>query len=88
MSVTARTHDTTVRIDKRTNSTLDRLARERGEAKKELIARAVERMRRDEMLEALNAGYAAMKADPDAWREEVEESALWESSSVADGLEE
>jgi predicted transcriptional regulator len=88
MRAGTRAHDTTIRIDERTSSTLSRLAKERGSAKKEIIAQAVERMRRDEMLEALNVGYAALKADSGAWREEVQESELWESTTLADGLSE
>jgi predicted transcriptional regulator len=85
MRAPARVDDTTVRIDKRTSAILDDLARTKGKAKKEIIARAIERMRREEILNAANAGYAAMKIDPAVWREELEERAVWESTT-ADGL--
>lgn len=64
---------------------LDRLARETGLVKKEIIARAVERMRRDRILEAANAGFAAMKSDAAAWSEELRERRRWEST-LFDGL--
>lgn len=81
----ARVIDTTVRIDKGTSATLDSLAKKKGQTKKDIIAQAVERMRREEILEAANVGYAAMKSDPVAWREELGERALWEST-ISDGL--
>lgn len=85
MGVPARVDDTTVRIDKKTSAILDELARMRGEAKKEIIRRAVEGMRREEILKAANAGYAVMKNDAVAWQEELEERAVWETTN-SDGL--
>nr|MDP9179957.1 ribbon-helix-helix protein, CopG family [Gemmatimonadota bacterium] len=61
MGAPARVDDTTVRIDKKTSAILDDLARKSGRAKKEIIRRAVERMRREEILDAANAGYAVLK---------------------------
>jgi len=80
-----RPDDTTVRIDRRTSSTLDRLARETGVAKKEIIARAVEQIRRERILEKANAGFAAMKNNPGEWSEELRERRRWEST-LSDGL--
>lgn len=85
MGKPARTDDTTVRIDRKTSAILDDLAKRKGTAKKELIARAIERMRREEILEAANVGYATMKSDPAVWRQELEERSLWEST-LSDGL--
>jgi len=61
---------TTVRIDDRTNTTLDRLAQETGLAKKDLIRAAVERLRRERILTSANAGFAALRGDSVAWSEE------------------
>jgi hypothetical protein len=85
MSATARKHDAMLRIDRRTNSILSNLARETGLAKKVIVARAVERMRRERLLDAMNAGYAALKASPDRWAEELEERQVWDNAA-ADGL--
>lgn len=85
MPATARVRDRTQRIDSRTDRVLSNLAKETGEAKKDLIASAVERMRREMLLDAMNAGYSKLKADPGAWAEELEERRLWEAAS-ADGL--
>jgi methionine synthase II (cobalamin-independent) len=83
--VKTRLNDTTVRIDRKTSAILESLARKKGQAKKEIIARAVERLRREEILDAANAGYATLKGDPGSWREELDERAPWEST-VSDGL--
>lgn len=85
MSAKARKHDTTVRIDKKTSAVLSHLAKETGKAKKEIIAQAIERARRERILEAANRGFAALKADPAAWAEELEEQRVWDSAG-ADGL--
>jgi predicted transcriptional regulator len=86
MATSARAHDKMLRIDRRTDSVLSKLAKETGRAKKDLIAHAVERMRRERLLDAMNAGFAALKRDPAAWAEELEERLGWESA-VADGVE-
>jgi len=66
---------------------LDRLRRLRevtGESTAELIDRAVELLERDRFLDAANESFAALQADPAAWRAEQAERDLWEVT-VADG---
>ena len=46
---------------------------------------AVEAYRRKVFLEGLNADFAALRADPEAWREEEEERAIW-AATLSDGL--
>jgi hypothetical protein len=45
----------------------------------------VEQLRRQRVLESANAGFAAIKRDSAAWREELKERGIWEST-VDDGL--
>ena len=80
-----RSADTTVRVDRSTSSAIARIAREAGVARKEIVALAVEQLRRQRVLESANAGFAAIKRDSAAWREELEDRGIWEST-VADGL--
>ena len=47
---------------------------------------AVEAYRRKVFLEGLNADFAALRGDPEAWQDEVEERVLWETT-LTDGLE-
>ncbi len=42
--------------------------------------------RRELLLEEANVAYAALRADPEAWREELDELATWEAT-LADGLD-
>ena len=81
-----RSADTTVRVDRATSSTIARIARETGVARKEIVALAVERLRRQRVLESANAGFAAIRKDSAAWSGELGERGIWEST-VADGLE-
>jgi predicted transcriptional regulator len=76
----------TVRIDQTTSKALDRLSKETGRPKLALVREAVERLRRDRLLEAANAGFAALRADTAAWREEEQERVLWDTT-LLDGLE-
>lgn len=75
-----------VRISDRTQDVLKVLATEAGEPMTEVVDRAVEAYRRRHILERTNAAYAAMRASPEAWREELEERAAWDGT-LADGLE-
>jgi hypothetical protein len=52
----------------------------------QVLDKAIDLLERQQMLEAVNAGYAALKADPEAWAQELTERALWETTS-ADGLD-
>lgn len=78
---------TTVRISQETREALRELAEQMGEPMHKVLARAVEAYRRQYILEISNAAYAALRADPEAWREEQQERQEWDST-LADGLEE
>jgi hypothetical protein len=85
MGTPSRSGDTTVRVDRSTSGVISRLSREIGLPRKEIIALAVERLRRHRVLASANAGFAAMKRDSAAWRDELEDRAGWETT-LADGL--
>jgi hypothetical protein len=46
---------------------------------------AIERCRRENFLEDVNASYAVLKANPRKWRDEIAERKLWENT-LGDGL--
>ena len=75
-----------VRVSDQTHSTLRELAEETGEPMQDLITEAVEAMRRRRILEMTNAAYAALRADPARWQEELDERDEWDAT-LADGLE-
>lgn len=51
-----------------------------------VVHKAVSAYRRKQILEQGNAAYAALRADPAAWAEEMEERQDWETT-LADGLD-
>ncbi len=77
---------TTMRIGEKTRAVVRELAHERGVAMHEIIDDAVELYRRQQILNATNKAYAALRADPDAWREYVAEFEEWDAT-LLDGLE-
>lgn len=77
---------TTVRIKEQTRQALRELAQETREPMQEVLAKAVEAYRRQWTLQQHNAVYAALRENPAAWAEELEERAAWEAT-LADGLE-
>ena len=83
---TRRRPEKMVRVSDQTHGTLRELAEETGEPMQDLIATAVEAMRRRRILEMTNAAYAAMRADPERWQEELDERSEWDAT-LTDGLE-
>jgi predicted transcriptional regulator len=76
----------TIRISKKTHQILRRLADEAGTSMTAIIEVAVEQYRRERYWEAFDAGYAALRADPEKWADYQEEIAAWDVT-LADGLE-
>jgi predicted transcriptional regulator len=76
----------TVRIDPDTHAKLKELADLTGEPMTSLLGKAVEAYRRQRFLEGLNADFAALRANPEAWAEELAERELWDAT-LSDGLE-
>ncbi len=75
-----------VRVDSGTRDTLARLAKEARQPMQYILAEAVEDYRRRRIMERTNAAYAALRADPEAWHEELEEREIWDRA-LMDGLE-
>lgn len=75
---------TTVRISEPTHQMLQELSEQMGMSMQGVLDRAIEDYRRKRLLEQANAGYAALRGDPQAWQEELAERAEWEST-LADG---
>jgi hypothetical protein len=76
----------TVKIDSHTYTTLKEVAAESGEPMIAVLAKAVEAYRRRVLLETLNADFADLRADPAAWKAELEERQAWDVT-LADDLE-
>jgi len=77
----------TVRLREPTRAVLRRMADESGEAMSVVLEKAIEAYRRQRFLEQVNAAYAALRADPEAWRVELEERRSWDAT-LMDGIDE
>ena len=77
---------TTVRVSELTHRTFRELSEELGESMQRILDQAVEDYRRKRLLERANADYAALRGNPEAWKEELTERAEWEAT-VSDGLD-
>jgi hypothetical protein len=77
---------TTIRIRTETRATLRELERATGQGTQELLARAVDQLRRTLVLEETNAAYAALRADAAEWSEVERERDAWEAT-LRDGLD-
>lgn len=79
-------HGTTMmRVPLQAHATLQRLAEEEATTMQDVLLRAVEAYRREKIFQAADAAYAALRADPQAWREEQEERVAWDAM-LMDGL--
>ena len=76
----------TVRVTAETRQTLQRLATESSETMQSVLAKAVEAYKRQLLLQHTNEAYAALRAQPDEWAEELEERREWEAT-LGDDLE-
>lgn len=75
----------TIRISGETKSVLSGMALERGITQGAVVSVALERLRRQEVLDAANEAYAAIRKDPEASRKFDEEVAAWDVT-LGDGL--
>jgi hypothetical protein len=76
----------TVRIDPEAHAALSEIARAKHLSLTDALSQAVEAYRREVFLQAMAAGFAALRDDPKAWAEEEAERSVWETTN-ADGLE-
>jgi hypothetical protein len=65
---------------------LKELAEQTGQTTEIVLDRALVAYRRKLFLERLNAGYAELRSDPEAWAEHLAERTLWDST-LMDGLD-
>jgi hypothetical protein len=77
----------TVRIDEETRAMLRELAEKENDSMQAILRKALEAYRRERFLDAVNVAYAALRADPKAWAEELKERKVWDVT-LLDGLEE
>jgi hypothetical protein len=76
----------TVPISETGHRVLQELAEQTGQTMMEVLDKALDAYRRKVFFEGLRADYAALKADPEAWADELAEWKLWEAT-LMDGLD-
>jgi predicted transcriptional regulator len=76
----------TVRISEASHQILRELAEQTGQTMTDVLDKALDAYRRKVFFEQLNAGYAELRADPEAWAEHLAERQLWDAT-LMDGLD-
>jgi hypothetical protein len=72
------------RISERSHELIRRISRDTGETSEQIVEQALDLLERERLLDAINAGFAALRADRDDWAGERAERELWDAT-LADG---
>lgn len=75
-----------IQISEQSHRVLRELAEQTGQTVEAVLEKAVDAYRRKLFFEQLNAGYAALRADPEAWAELESERKVWDAT-LMDGLD-
>ncbi len=67
-----------IRVTQEDHERLQRLTKQTSMKQHEVITRALDLLEREVLLDRINAGFEALQGDPVAWREELDERALWD----------
>ncbi len=76
----------TVPISEASYQLLRDLAEQTGQPIADVLDKALDAYRRKLFFEQMNAGYAALRADTEAWAEHLAERKLWDAT-LMDGLD-
>jgi predicted transcriptional regulator len=76
----------TVRISEASHQMLKDLAQRTGQTMMDVLDKALSAYQRKLFFERLNAGYAELRADPEAWAEHLAERKAWDAT-LMDGLD-
>ena len=76
----------TIPVSEASHQLLQELAEQAGLTPTEVLDKALDAFRRKLFFEKLNAGYAELRADPEAWAEHLAERKLWDAT-LMDGLD-
>src|SRR5438132_3243950 len=76
----------TVTISEKSYQLLKQLAEQTGQTTVDVLDEALDTYRRRLFFEQLNAGYAELRADSEAWADHLSERKLWDAT-LMDGLD-
>jgi len=85
--VRANTEKPNIRLSPHSKNTLRELSKRQGKPMQTVLDEAIERYRRDMFFRDLSDDYSRLRADPKAWKEELEERQEWDAT-LMDGLRE
>ena len=74
------------RIDDDTREALRELARSEGETMRAVLDKAIAEYQHKRFFEKLDAAYGALKSNPEAWKEELQERQAW-GQTLQDNLD-
>lgn len=75
-----------VHISEASHRVLKELAEQTGQSAMEVLDKALDAYRRKLFFEQMNAGYAELRVDPQAWAEHLAERREWDANLI-DGLD-
>ena len=75
-----------IRVTEESFLKIHEMARRMGISKQEIIDEALDKLERTNIMKQANEAYARLQKDSQAWKEEQEERALWDTT-LKDGLE-
>ncbi len=74
----------TIRINDKTLRLIKEIVGRTGKSKQEVLDKAIEDYRRKQFIMEANEAYAALKSNPEKWREEIKERKEWDE--ISEGL--
>ena len=78
------TRNRDLRISPHAKATLQELAKREGKPMQRVLDEAIEHYYREKLLDAANAAYAQLRADPESWKEELAERKHWDGAMADD----
>jgi len=75
-----------VRVSDQTREALREIAQSEQESMQSVLEKAVEQYRRKRLFDELDAAYAKLQEDPEAWRDLQDELKVWDAT-LGDGLD-
>jgi hypothetical protein len=76
---------TTIRINPKAHTILQRIAKQSGESMQASLSKAIELYRRQIFLQKANAAFNTLRKDHKAWQEELKEREDWDAV-LLDGM--